>query len=225
MGLKRGVKLVCGVGINDADYNVRTYYEENGVTKSTLCVYYYRWTNMLKRCYGDNGKSPYKNYEGCTVDLEWHRFSNFKAWMEQQDWEGKALDKDLLVHGNKVYSKNTCCFVDTYLNSLLTKVGNKTTGRGLPLGVTEAVRGRNIYYMTCMVRHDSKRDPIWGKGNGYLGYKKDPLEAHKVWQVAKIQLFKDLLPRYEDPIVKTGILRVINMLEEDVKLGKETKYL
>lgn len=65
----------------------------------------------------------------------------------------------------------------------------------------------------------------YGKGYGYLGYKKDPLEAHKVWQESKKQLFIDILPRYEDPVVKKGIERVIRMLEDDIKYGKETMYL
>lgn len=225
MGLQRVVKLVYGVGLNDADYKIRTRIEVDGKVKSVLCPYYYRWTNMLKRCYGDGGKALYSSYEGCVVDVEWHTFSNFKAWMEQQDWEGKALDKDLLVHGNKVYSKDTCCFVDPYLNALLTKVNNKTTSDGLPLGVMKAVRGNSTCYMASMVRHDSKRDEKWGKGCGYLGYEKDPIKAHRLWQSAKAQLLKDILPTYADPVVKKGIARVIDMLEEDIKQNRETKYL
>jgi hypothetical protein len=35
----------------------------------------------------------------------------FKKWMEQQDWDGKCLDKDIIAPGSKLYSPETCAFV------------------------------------------------------------------------------------------------------------------
>jgi len=40
--------------------------------------------------------------------------------MIRQDWKGKALDKDLLVYGNKEYHPDKCMFVDQRVNKLLT---------------------------------------------------------------------------------------------------------
>lgn len=94
-------ELVYGVGVDDLDYPKKKLLP-NG--KYSFCPYYQRWRGMIRRCYSKAqlGKNP--NYEGCTVCDEWLTFSNFKSWMEKQDWEGKELDKDLLVRGNKVYS-------------------------------------------------------------------------------------------------------------------------
>lgn len=68
---------------------------------------------LANKCY--NGATQINTasllMSGCSVCEEWLTFSNFKRWMEQQDYEGKALDKDLLVSQNKTYSSETCVFV------------------------------------------------------------------------------------------------------------------
>lgn len=110
-------KLIQGVGINDAGYQVR-----NG---KSLCPYYRRWADMIKRCYSDKFKQSRPTYEGCIVCSEWLTFSNFKLWMEKQDWEGKALDKDLLSFGDPIYSPETCVFMPADLNSLLCGINKK----------------------------------------------------------------------------------------------------
>ena len=38
--------------------------------------------------------------------------------------KGWQLDKDILVKGNKLYSKDTCCFVPSEVNNLLIKRDN-----------------------------------------------------------------------------------------------------
>jgi len=42
--------------------------------------------------------------------------------MERQDWEGKHLDKDILIPGNKIYSPDRCIFVSSLINLLIDKV-------------------------------------------------------------------------------------------------------
>ena len=106
-------RSVCGVGVNDADYQVRK--KVNG--ESILCVFYKTWANMLTRCYNSKFHLKNKTYIGCSVCTEWHLFSNFKSWMETQNWQGRELHKDLLIKGNKVYSPQTCAFVDSMTNS------------------------------------------------------------------------------------------------------------
>ncbi len=105
MGRPRG--LVCGVGINDADYVVR---RRNPDGSYWLCPYYHRWTNILIRCYNKFSLEKRPTYVGCSVCPEWIYFMNFRSWMEKQGWEGKHLDKDIITQGNKVYSPEKLCF-------------------------------------------------------------------------------------------------------------------
>lgn len=84
---------------------------------------------MLRRSYG--GGRP--TYIDCLVCDEWLTFSNFRKWMEKQDWEGNHLDKDILFKGNKIYSPSTCVFVPPQVNTFMNDHGAK---RGkYPIGV------------------------------------------------------------------------------------------
>lgn len=110
--------LVYGVGINDADYPVNKTTGSFGKRITTWrCPYYQRWVNMLERVYDGDREA----YRGVTVCEEWLIFTNFKGWMQTQDWSGKELDKDLL--GGNLYSPETCVFLDKKLNMLLIKGG------------------------------------------------------------------------------------------------------
>lgn len=100
-------KPVFGVGTNDADY--LTNPTING--KQTKCSIYRTWQSMLMRCYSDKFQAKHPTYTGCSVCDEWLTFSSFRRWMIAQNWQGKQLDKDIRVNGNKVYSPETCCFV------------------------------------------------------------------------------------------------------------------
>lgn len=128
--MRKKNKLVQGVGINDADYVVRTMI--NG--KRVMCHFYKVWQGMLRRCYDTKYQDNQPTYVDCTVCEEWLTFSNFRKWMEQQDWQGKYLDKDLLVRSNKIYSPTTCVFVDRMTNNFIIDGG---AARGeWPIGVT-----------------------------------------------------------------------------------------
>lgn len=106
-------KLIYGVALNDSWYNVN--YKSVGVTFS--CPYYTRWVAMLRRCYSSSYKAKKTTYRDCSCCDDWLVFSVFRSWMEQQDWEGKELDKDIRVRGNKLYSPTTCLFVSTKDNT------------------------------------------------------------------------------------------------------------
>ena len=88
--------LVRGVGINDAWY--MTQY------KGQKCPYYVRWVDFLTRCYNKNYQATRPTYVGCSVEESWLRFSTFRAWMVEQEWQGLQLYKDMLHQGNKFYS-------------------------------------------------------------------------------------------------------------------------
>lgn len=122
-------RIVYGVGKNDADYSVVR--KIGG--KRVWCPFYKTWLHMMERAYSTNFKAKRLTYKDVSVCEEWLTFSNFKAWMEQQDWEGKELDKDILVVGNKVYSPDACCFVTRVVNMFVVE---SKASRGIwPIGV------------------------------------------------------------------------------------------
>ena len=74
---------------------------------------------MLKRCYSLKYQKLQPTYKECIVCEEWLIFSNFKKWMEMQDWYGKELDKDIIKPKNNIYCPEYCIFVSRYVNNLL----------------------------------------------------------------------------------------------------------
>lgn len=165
--------MIYGIGINDADYPVEI---KIGQLRST-CKFYRKWFAMLTRCYNKNEIRKHPSYAECSVCESWLLFSNFKQWMEQQDWEGKDLDKDLLVKGNKVYSPETCCFISREINTFMIDRG---AGRGdYLLGVT-FVKKKKLYRARC-------NNPFT-KSAENLGLGKSEIEPHLRWKKRKHEL-------------------------------------
>jgi len=105
MYLRNRSKSVVGIGTND-------------VRKSAGTPEYTRWVAMLYRCYSDYTQEDQPTYKGCSVVEPWHLLSNFSSWMNDQDYAGKSLDKDLLGC-TFVYSPENCCFISQRLNNLI----------------------------------------------------------------------------------------------------------
>ena len=104
-------KLVCGVGINDANYKIYTSMDINGRRSVYICPYYVKWKSMIERCYSPQFQRDIDSvYYGCTVSEEWKKFSNFKAWMEKQNWVGRNLEKNMIVSDNKARSLSLLSF-------------------------------------------------------------------------------------------------------------------
>lgn len=205
--LKRN-KLVYGVGINDADYNVCETGVVNGKKKILrTCPYYLKWKGVLERCYSDVFRKRNPSYKECTVVEEWKRFSNFKAWMETQDWEGKQLDKDLLVVDNKIYGPETCVFVDQKVNLFLLE---SNTSRGkYPIGVHFDNESGKYRARCCSVETNKQV---------CLGRHLTPEDAYKAWLDFKLKqayilaesqtdqrVAKALVSRYESKIDQHNI--------------------
>jgi len=134
-----GRSLVHGVGVNDADYV--THIRKSN--KIWACPFYVKWKQMIRRCYSPLWHKQYPTYIGCSVCPEWRYFSKFRLWMENQKWEGMALDKDLLVKGNQVYGPDTCCFIPAAINTLFSP-GKKKKNLHLPEGVTLTRNGKYL---------------------------------------------------------------------------------
>ncbi len=80
---------------------------------------------MLRRCYYVSSIEKHPSYANCDVVKEWFIFSEFKSWMEKQDWKGNQLDKDILIQGNKTYGPLTCLFVSREVNMVIAETANK----------------------------------------------------------------------------------------------------
>lgn len=186
---------VCGVGINDADYKV--------FVEGVMCPFYHKWKHMITRCYSGRRK----HYIGCTVCDEWLLFSNFKAWMNTQDWEGKDLDKDIIKQGNRVYSPDTCVFVTQQVNKLLTD--SKSARGRYPIGVSKRKDKRVNQYQASIGIHSKQ---------AHLGYFDTPEKAHQAWVKAKSELLKETAYKQSDFRVKEALLKRANkMLTMDLK--------
>lgn len=193
-------KLLCGVGITDAVYVVqkKETIEVNGVRKQKLvwtCPYYRTWKSMIERCYSPQNQERNPTYRGCSVSEEWLTFSNFRSWMDVQDWEGLQLDKDLLFEGNKVYSAETCVFVSRVVNMF-------TTDRGASRG--EWLIG-TCWHKASGKFQSSCRNPFTKKLE-YLGLFTSEIEAHEVWLKRKLELAHQLAAEQTDERVAKALI-------------------
>ena len=189
-------KLVHGVGVNDLGYATQVYeaVTENGgkrVWKSVfICKYYEAWRNMLERCYSKKSLESYPTYIGTRVCSEWLYATAFKKWMEQQEWRGKSLDKDIVVPGSKLYSPETCAFV---LPATNTFVIARDASRGeYPIGV-------HLYKHTG--KYQALCQNIFTGKDEYLGYFSTPEEAHEAWRKRKHELAQLVAETESDPRV------------------------
>ena len=194
-------KLVCGVGVNDADYAVLKREEAgyvDGKRKRKLvwgCDYYSRWSAMLRRCYDAKYQERKPTYAGCTVSNDWLTFTNFKNWMMGQDWEGNHLDKDLLFEGNKVYSPETCVFVSPMVNTFTIDRGND---RGKWLIGACWDKASKKFRAQCS-------NPFT-KENEKLGHFTSEQEAHNAWLKRKLELAHELAAIQTDPRVAKALI-------------------
>jgi len=165
MGKKRS--LVYGVGVNDWAGNVKV---DGKVIKECQL-----WKSMLQRCFSDGLKQSRPTYEGVTCSKDWLSMTKFIEDVSQMrgfGFDGWELDKDIIQKGNKLYSKDTCCFVPLEVNTLLIK-SDKARGE-FPVGV-------------CFDKATGKfraRLNINGKTK-HLGLFPTPEEAFQVYKLAK----------------------------------------
>lgn len=160
-------RLVAGFGVNDVDYVI------------SYCPYYSVWHSMVKRCYLLTQRRADSYYGVASVCEEWKYFSNFKSWMEKQDWRGKHLDKDLKVVGNKVYSPDTCLFITNQVNQFLKTNSGRSLQEGMPTGVRW--KKQNKKYVAGI------RDFRTGKTT-HIGYYDKVEDAESAYKYKKLEL-------------------------------------
>ena len=177
MSFKRS--LVFGVGINDWVGAVKV--------DGKLIKEYDLWKSMLERCFCEKLKQRQPTYEGVACSKEWLSMTKFIEDVSQMNGfglSGWALDKDILVKDNKLYSKATCCFVPAEVNNLLTK-SDKARGEW-PVGVYfHKATGKFVAQLT-----------INGKMK-HLGYFTSPIEAFQAYKLAKEAQIKVVAQKWQ----------------------------
>lgn len=175
---------VYGVGYTGYEKTI----DENGKPTKSYSV----WTNMLMRSYSDKYQKKYPTYRGCCVCTEWLNYSNFKKWYDENyyeiDGEQMALDKDILVKGNKTYSPHTCVFVPKNINTLFTK-SNKARGK-YPIGVYFN-KHANKFEAQCNILINGKRQ------YKYLGLYNTIDDAFNTYKQFKENYIKQVADEYK----------------------------
>ncbi len=174
---------VYGIGIVGTKYPA----SEGGV----LTKEYVLWCNMLKRCYSDTYQKKRPTYEGCEVSENFKYYEYFYEWRNKQigfnnkDWH---LDKDLLVKGNKIYSEDSCVFLPSEINKVLTK---RTASRGEHL-IGVSWDNTNKAFVAKVNKNKGKSE--------YLGFFKTELEAFKAYKIAKESFIKEQANKFKSQI-------------------------
>lgn len=170
---------VFGVGIIGTKYPITI----NGkITKE-----YNVWHSMLQRCFDKELKEKYPVYQDVICCDEWLLYenfyewlcsqSNFDRWMIDDKW---AVDKDILIKGNKEYNPNTCCLVPMNVNNLFT---NRKSKRGkYPIGVS---KNKNLFMARCRNLLTDKLEYI---GTNY----KNPIDAFYAYKKRKEEIIKQV---------------------------------
>ena len=173
-----------GVGLNDVDF--RVWVDSKPIWQYSL------WTSMLNRCFSEKEKQRHPTYKDVTCCDEWLSFGNFVEWLNKEvEYKGhpigSALDKDIIVKGNKIYSPEFCCFVPTAVNKLLNDHG---ACRGeFPVGVYfDKCRSKFVAQLCC-----------FGKMK-YLGRYDTIEDASFAYKTAKEAHIKIVATQYKDAL-------------------------
>ena len=178
---------VYGVGVLGAKYQSTI----NGV----LTKGYTLWCNMLKRCYSDTYQKKQPTYAGCEVSENFKSYEYFYEWCNKQigfgnDGNGNPfhLDKDLLVKGSKIYSEDSCVFIPSEINKVLTK---RTASRGEHL-IGVSWDNTNKAFVARVGKNKGRSE--------HLGLFKTELEAFEAYKHAKEAFVKEQANKWKGQI-------------------------
>lgn len=186
-------RKVYGVGVNDFPTNTNIDGKDIWEYKS--------WWSMMRRCYDEKYKAKNPTYGECVVEEYFHSFTNFYNHIKTMigyDNEAYELDKDLLVKGNKCYSRDTIVFVPKEINSFL--VNAKGSG-DLPVGVSKCILAENTRYK-ARIRKGDKRE--------YLGLYDTPEQAYQAYKAEKESYAKVIAEKWKGKIDERAYNALIN---------------
>ena len=184
---------VHGVGVTGTKYPITV---DDVNTKE-----YMLWCDMLRRCYSETFQKKRPTYKDCEASENFKSYEYFYEWCHKQVGFGKEgwhLDKDLLIKGNKVYSEDSCIFIPSDVNLVLTK---RTSSRGQHLiGVSWHKRGKA--FMARVNKNKGKQE--------YLGSFKTETEAFNAYKQAKEYFIKEQANKWKGKIDERAYNALIN---------------
>jgi hypothetical protein len=134
--------------------------------------------------------------------------------METKDWEGKHLDKDILIPGNKHYSPDACLFVKRHINSQKVIDPRKyLDDHPYPQGV-EHRRNKGPDTYRAGIQIDGKRIP--------LGTFSTVEAASSAYCKAKAEDLR-VLAEDQEPILKEALLRWAVIYELEIVYLRDNK--
>lgn len=169
---------IYGIGITGCKYPTKV---NNVSTKE-----YNAWIDMLKRCFMKKTKDKQPSYKDVECCKEWLNFESFCDWLHKQHnydrWKNGyrwAIDKDILIKRNKVYSPDTCTLVPQNVNCLFLK---REAERGeYPIGVSYRSDG---FLASCHSPFTDSREE--------LGYHSTPEKAFITYKTYKENIIKQV---------------------------------
>lgn len=190
-----------------------------------VCYHYHTrsgklWNAILRRT-NSSGSIHKETQRYSGVKNNFSSYQYFADWCQNQDgylnkedngnyW---SLDKDLIQDKEvKEYSPETCIFIPAQINTMF---GPHTKRRGkTPIGVTNA-KGRGRFKATITTK----------EGRFSLGVYDTVMEAHSVWQRAKIDNIIKIANTLElTPKIKEIVLSKAYKMENELRLGIESVF-
>lgn len=168
-------------------------------TEGKIHPFYNAWRGALRRSYDVLWHIKQPQYRGCSVDSRWHNYQKFCEWSSNEVFrEGYVLDKDLLVHGNKVYGPDTCIYLPNELNCIISERHHRGD---LPVGVSRL----NDRYKSKVFVASCQRD-----GRPYnLGHFKTAEEAFNTYKKIKEEYVKERAEFWKNSISKKAYAALI----------------
>jgi hypothetical protein len=157
---------VYGIGfIGVGGHKSRKKYADNKV--------YRVWLSMLTRSYSKEYQGRNPTYKDCLVDPIWHNFQNFAEWFKLNYIKGHDLDKDIIKHGNKIYSPEFCKFVPSQENS--EKAHSKHYSFISPNGVITKIYNLKKFCRENNLDQSAMRRVNLGENGYHKGWRKQDL--------------------------------------------------
>ena len=160
---------------------------------------YAKWKATLNRCIDPMKYKSTESYVECAVCESWKNFQNFAKWYYENEYvcnEPLCVDKDILVHGNRLYSPETCLLAPQRINLLFIK---ESARRGdLPIGVTRHKNGYSAHYS------------LNSYSKNYIGFYHDPIIAFQAYKEKKEKYIKEIADSYKNLIPQKIYEAIIN---------------